>query len=349
MRILLIYRGLPADAPPLGQELIDRETTHASQTGYILLLRELQKLGHGVAVYSPDTGVGREFPIVTATKGFDVALIWKRRGLSTASNEYIDISCCPIRAIWYDNVSLSLPEHLNLTHFLWATQEIEQENIWKFPNRVHAVIEHASNITARVDPKQILHEGLFLGRLMGWYIDSLQAVAKEREMVAYALKIEKPSGGFWNFRPGKYIPEELNEASRLLGKNIIIRPACNAQREAQLLSSYSWGLVTAANQKPRQVTSSSKIWDYWHLGLPVFCDERVPEIRHLFSSPIWAGEGFDYQSPTSITVGIERLNYILRNDGYPSRCAIRDWAEANHTYRQRAKEFENAFYAKATY
>ncbi len=331
MRITVIYRGRPTDSPPLGQGLKDRETTHASATGYLHLLKELEALGHSVAIYSPQAPEqASSFPL-TDSLDADLVLLWKQRGASTVEELGLDLSGSRVAA-WCDARHLITETTPDL--IMWGTKRIAARNASKWPRSRHAVVEHAANVPPIPVPMAATTEaGLYLGRLPAPYLAAVQEVARVSPVTAYALKVDKPQAGFWNLRPGMYSSRHMAAAQAYVGHRVRLCPAVNAAACAEALATFAFWVVAAASRRPQDL-SASKAFDYWALGLPVLIDDAVPEAEHLSGGP-WVGESFSIDRPETIVPALQR---IKQRDSLSARAAILAWSKANHTYKQRARE-----------
>ena len=360
MKILLIHRGnltpiLDDDGLGIPAALSSRGTSHAGEVNALLVSHWLQEdHGHEVHWYSerePGDHKWLLHPVGPSVDldAYDLVLMWKIVGAKLASHsgvlERIDGQKL---ATWYDAGGL---EHLltpeqraKVTHIVWGTPELLEVEEYKWPGVKHAVAEHACNFLGTPSPILTTRRGVYFGRLPTPYLAAVRECSQHMPMDVFALwapteDLDTYPSGKIPLRPGCTDEQVALARAVVEAPSISLFPAINIGAEHRTLSGYLFGLCPSTRGRPRQILSASKFWDIAGLGLPVLLSSNTPEARTLRAAPLWIGETYNPGDLDSLRQAIDR---IRDHTSRMERQDIRDWIQANHTYRHRATEIHHA-------
>jgi len=376
MKILLIHRGnlTPIlDDAELGvpAALSSRGTSHAGEVNALLVSHWLQQdHGHEVHWYSErEPGDHRWLlhPVGPSVdlSDYDMVLMWKIVGCKLAARSGVLERLTGQRlATWYDAGGLERlltpVQRAKVTHIVWGTHELLEVEEYKWQGVKHAVAEHACNFLAQPSPVVTSARGVYFGRLPRPYLDAVRACSQHNPMDVFGLWA--PTGDLDTYPNGK-IPlrhrctdEDVARAKAVVETDVIsLYPAINIGAQHDALSGYLFGLCPSTRARPQQILSASKFWDICGLGLPVLLSSNTPEARTMRAAPLWLGEIYEPGDCDSMRDAVVRIREHVSTDGVPAfgnvdklpafndeRLAIRDWIQANHTYRHRATEINDA-------
>ena len=362
MKILLIHRGnlTPIlDDAGLGipAALSFRGTSHAGEVNALLVSHWLQEdHGHEVHWYLEKEPGDHEWllhPVGPAVDldAYDMILMWKIVGAKLASRsdvlEHIDGQRL---ATWYDAGGLErllTPEQrAKVTHIVWGTPELLGVEEYKWPGVKHAVAEHACNFLGTPSPAVTTTRGVYFGRLPRPYLDAVRACSQHNPMDVFGLWAPGDDDTKITLRPGCTDEEVIRARAVVETPEISLYPAINIGAQHATLSGYLFGLCPSTRARPQQLLSASKFWDICGLGLPVLLSSNTPEARTMRAAPLWLGEIYEPGDFGSMRQGVasirDHANMDRRQDFHAERLAIRDWIQANHTYRHRATEIHHA-------